>query len=121
MAIKSILSDLDGTLIQYKNSPFHSSWDALGFVAGLDNEFKKNLEYYFPKKELYKEWVKKNVELLKGKSLEEIKKRIFPLLPYSPGAEELFKNLDNSFIKGIISNGVDFVAEKVGSLILIFI
>jgi len=111
--IKAIITDMDGTAVQYPNKPFYSSWDAL---AGVLSEEKRRewfglRDFYVEKKESYKEWFDKQVSLLKGISLKEAEKILFPI-PYSLGFEDFFRN-NNGFKKAILSSGIDFVIKKI--------
>ena len=63
MPTKLLVCDMDGTLVNY-GGRFQSSWDAVGKAVGKEKEFKKHLEYYLNKKELYLDWVKSDASLL---------------------------------------------------------
>lgn len=111
--IDTIICDMDGTLVDYPNEPFHSSWDAL--AEALPEKIKQKWfeirDFYYLKKGLSQEWYKKQVFLLKGLDLEKVSEYLFPI-PYSEGVREFFSN-DNSYIKGIISSGVNLVADRI--------
>lgn len=113
--IKGIVCDMDGTLVDFPNEPFHSSWDALGEL--LDGEVKREWywlrDFYYPRKERYLEWFNKQVALLKGLALERVEDALFPL-PYSSGVKEFFSD-SKSYLKGILSSGISVVAEKIAS------
>ncbi len=113
--IKGIVCDMDGTLVDFPNEPFHSSWDALGEL--LDEEVKREWywlrDFYYPKKERYLEWFNKQVALLKGLALERVEDALFPL-PYSSGVREFFSD-SKGYLKGILSSGISVVAEKIAS------
>jgi len=113
MKIEAIICDMDGTLVDYPNEPFHSSWDALAeaLPETLREEWGELRDFYYYKKELCAEWYKKQVALLKGIKLTDIENYLFPA-PYSPGVKDFFSNRDG-YIKGIVSAGVDFVAKRV--------
>ncbi len=111
--IKLCIFDLDGTIVQYPNRPFHSSWDALGLAAGKEEEWVKRREYYYPRPELYQEWFDGNCQLLKGVEVQPIVEQIFPP-PYTSGFLEFSAYLKREGIRaGIVSSGVDIVANRV--------
>lgn len=111
MAIKAVIFDMDGTLVQY-DGPFQSSWDAVGYAAGLKEEWDRLMEYYFPHRELYWEWIDANAQLLKGLSVELIRQRVLPP-PYTPGVLETMKKLKRKYKLGILTSGLDFIAEYI--------
>ena len=107
------LFDMDGTAVRYENSSFHSSWDALGIAADVENEWNKLLKHYYPKPELYEEWFEKNCKCLIGKEVNKITNQIFPP-PYAPGFVDFVHYLNQEkIITGIISSGIDLVAERI--------
>jgi phosphoserine phosphatase len=111
MKIKAVIFDMDGTLVQY-DGPFQSSWDALGYAAGLKEEWDRLMEYYFPKRELYWEWMEANARLLKGLSAEKIFAQILPP-PYTAGARKTIAQLKREYKLGILTSGLDFIAEYI--------
>lgn len=114
--IQMVLTDMDGSAVRYKNEPFNSGWDAIGnaLLPELRKKWYEAREYYYPKKELYPEWFRTQVALLKGISVTEIAQKIFPV-PYAPGFLEFFRRLlpEQILITGLISSGVDFVANRI--------
>ncbi len=110
--IKMIVTDMDGTLVDYKNPEIYSSWDALYNALGLSEENNKLLKEYYPKKELEPEWTDKQVGLLKGKSLKQGLNGLFPI-PYSKGAKEFFTSLDGTYKRGILTTGISLVADTI--------
>lgn len=122
--IKMIICDMDGTLVNYSNKPFNSTWDV--FPEILSEQKRKkwvgNRDFYLAKirneenkqkkKELYEEWFNKHLNLLKNLSVEEAYSSFFPI-PYSKGVESFFSSLNGEYIKGILSSGIGFVAEKI--------
>lgn len=111
MTIKAVIFDMDGTLVQY-DGPFQSSWDALGSAAGLKEQWDCLMEHYFPKRELYWEWTEANARLLKGISAEKIYRAILPP-PYTPGARETIAQLKRQYKLGILTSGLDRIAEYI--------
>jgi HAD superfamily phosphoserine phosphatase-like hydrolase len=111
--VEAIICDMDGTLVNYPNEPFRSSWDALAeaLPKTLREQWRELRDFYYPKKELCGEWYKKQVALLKGIRLTDIEGHLFPA-PYSSGVEDFFSNR-NGYVKGIVSAGVGFVAERI--------
>lgn len=109
--ITAVVFDMDGTLVQY-DGPFQSSWDAIGYAAGLTEQWDRLMEYYFPKRELYWEWMEANARLLKGISAEKVFAQILPP-PYTPGARETISTLKQKYRLGILTSGLDFIAEYI--------
>lgn len=113
MLPKLVIFDMDGTIVQYSSGNFQSSWDAIGFAAGKKEEWERQLEYYLPRPEQYKEWVKADCRLLTGIPVQPVAEKIFPP-PYTPGFKEFCVYLKEKEVKtGIISSGVDFVAKRI--------
>ena len=112
--IELILFDMDGTLVNYPNEPFHASWDV--FPEVLSEQKKREWfdirEFYLRKKGFYDEWFDKQLNLIKGISVENVYNAFFPI-PYSKGVESFFSSLNGGYVKGIVSSGVGFVAEKI--------
>jgi len=118
MVIKLALFDLDGTIVTYEQGDFQSSWDAIGKAALHDNPkemqaWEDNVDYYVPRLELYHDWVDSNCKSLEGIVVEKVFSKIFPP-PYVAGLDNYFKYMGQKDVKtGILSSGVDFVAEYV--------
>ncbi len=112
--IEAIICDMDGTLVEYTIPPFYASWDALSLALSEKErkEWIKNRDYYYPKKELHKEWQEKQLGIIKGLSLEEVNRHLFPI-PYCPGVREFFSNQGNGYKKGILTSGINLVADKI--------
>src|SRR3989344_4330437 len=113
MKIDLIVTDMDGTAVQYPNEPFSSSWDALlGILAEEERrEWVRLRDFYVGKPGLYGKWFNEQVALLKEKRASDAEKVLFPI-PYSPGFLEFFGS-NNSFKKAILSSGVDLVVRKI--------
>ena len=112
--IKMVLTDGDGTLWEYKNEPFRSSWDALpdSFPLPLKERWFSTRDSFFKKPESsYSDWFREQLEMLKGISLESVEKILFPV-PYSQGAREFFSALRKDVKRGIVSSGVSLVADR---------
>lgn len=109
-----ILCDMDGTLVDYPNKPFNSTWDV--FPEILSEKKKKEWfrlrDFYLKNRGHYEEWFNKQTTLLKGISVENANHIFFPI-PYSKGVESFFNYLDGEYVKGIVSSGIGFVAEKI--------
>lgn len=121
--IKLIITDFDGTLIEFDNEPYHSSWDALGML--LSKKKKKDWietrEKYIDlmsktedvgeKRRLDLEFFSKDMELLKGESKKYFEDNIFPL-DYTKGAEDFFLEMRyQGKTTGILSSGIDFIIK----------
>ncbi len=111
-----VLLDMDGTIVRYESSSFHSSWDAIGEAAGMKEEWDKMLAYYYPRSNdagTYREWFDANYRMLKGVSVQSVEKKIFPP-PYTPGFREFCRYFTQQRIPiGVISSGVDLVAKRI--------
>lgn len=114
--IQMVLTDMDGSAVRYKNHPFNSGWDAIGDVLPpeLRKKWYETRDYYYSRRELYSEWFGAQCRLLTGLAVKEVAKKVFPV-PYAPGFLEFFTKLrpENGFITGLISSGVDLIANRV--------
>ncbi|MCD5417957.1 HAD family phosphatase [Candidatus Bipolaricaulota bacterium] len=110
--IKTVIFDLDGTLVRYHGVEFESSWGAIGVAAGVGEEWDRLLAAYINKPLLYSEWMAKSARLLAGIPLSKVTEKIFPP-PYAHGAAAAIKELKGKYQLGILSSGVDLVAERV--------
>lgn len=115
MAIKAVVFDMDGTIVQYPVGTHGSSWDMLFHILKLDETYQELLEYYIVKHELYGEWFEKLVVLLKGKSVSDVKNLILPpVYANKTSFEETCKKLkEMGILVGIISSGIDLVADHI--------
>ncbi|MDW8329070.1 MAG: HAD family phosphatase [Candidatus Bipolaricaulota bacterium] len=109
--LKAVIFDMDGTLVQY-DGPFQSSWDAVGYGAGLKAEWDRLLEQYLPRRDAYWEWLDANARLLQGISFEKIYTSVLPP-PYTPGARETIRALKPKYKLGILTSGLDFIADYI--------
>jgi phosphoserine phosphatase len=112
MEIKTVLADMDGCVLTYKNEPYNSSWDAISEALSCNKEWIKIRDFYVGKKDKYAEWFEKQVGMLEGLTVKESDKVLFPV-PYSRGAVDFFNSLDGNYVKGLVSSGINIVAEKV--------
>lgn len=111
--IRAVFFDLDGTLVRYEGVAFESSWGAIGAAAGLGQEWDRILARYLGKPHLYPDWVRENAALLRGVPVARVLPHLFPP-PYAPGAPEAIAELRKwGYILGIVSSGVDLVADRV--------
>jgi|SRR3989344_1574922 len=116
MEIKAFMVDGDGTCWDYDNEPFRSSWDALAMALPQikrANWFAVRDKYTQKRyNEInYDEWFNAQLSLIKGLPVSEAEKVVFPI-PYSKGVENFFSSLDGRYLKGLVTSGIDFVAEK---------
>jgi len=109
--IRAIIFDLDGTLVRYRNVEFESSWGAIAAAAGKQEESEQILREFLPRRDAYEEWVERDAALLAGIPVEEITAKIFPP-PYATGAREAMAALRGRYTLGILSSGVDLVADR---------
>lgn len=110
--ISAVIFDLDGTLVRYRGVEFESSWGAIAAAAGVKAQSQRLLDEYLPRRDAYPEWVKRDAELLTGISVQSVTERIFPP-PYAAGARGTVARLRGRYQLGILSSGVDLVAEYV--------
>ena len=109
--IRAIIFDLDGTLVRYHGVEFESSWGAIAAAAGMQKESEEILHEFLPRHDAYTKWVQRDAALLAGISVEEITAKIFPP-PYAAGAKAAIAELHGRYTMGILSSGVDLVAER---------
>lgn len=110
--IRAVFFDLDGTLVRYRGVAFESSWGALGVAAGVGELWDELLERYRGRLDKYSDWVRESAALLRGVPVARVLPALFPP-PYAPGVPEAVAELRQSgYILGIVSSGVDLVAER---------
>ena len=116
MALKLVMFDMDGTVVQYKQSKLLSSWGALGIAAGVSEEWDRLMNHYLSLPELdqyYSDWFEKNCRCLTGIPVQPILEQILPP-PYTPGFLEFCDYLGQHGVKkGLISGGINLVAEHI--------
>jgi HAD superfamily phosphoserine phosphatase-like hydrolase len=123
--IKLVITDLDGSLVDFDNEPFHSSWDAIGNLLSKEKKEKwfKSRDLYIrrideakkmtDKKKIENEWFQSDISMLKGEKEQDLIEKLFPLR-YTPGAKPFFSEMDNQGKKiGILSAGLDFIIARV--------
>jgi len=110
--ITTIVFDLDGTLVRYHGVEFESSWGAIAAAAGVRDRSEALLREYLPRREAYAEWVAADAALLAGISYDKVAKHVLPA-PYADGVAEAVRALRPRYRLGILSSGVDIVAEWV--------
>ncbi len=110
--ITAVVFDLDGTLVRYHGIEFESSWGALAVAAGVGEASQRLLAEFLARADAYEEWVAKDAALLAGVSLSRVESTLFPA-PYAVGVPEAIERLRGRFRLGILSSGVDLVAEWV--------
>jgi len=111
-AIDTVIFDLDGTLVRYHGVNFESSWGAIARAAGIAERSRELFEQYFPRKDAYAEWACEEVKLLKGMRVASIVAEILPA-PYASGVREAMDMLRPLYRLGILSSGVNLVADWV--------
>ena len=110
--LDAVIFDLDGPLVRYHGVEFESSWGALAVAAGTIDRSKELMNVYFPRKEAYAEWVEEEAKLMKGISVDHVMQQILPP-PYAEGVRTAIEELRGSYRMGILSSGMDSVAEYV--------
>ena len=110
--LRAVVFDLDGTLVRYVGVEFESSWGAIALAAGVRDQSERLLREYLPRREAYAEWVRKDAKLLAGVSVAEVADCIFPP-PYAAGVRGAVERLRGRYLLGILSSGVDLVADRV--------
>jgi phosphoserine phosphatase len=110
--IKAVIFDLDGTLVRYHGVEFESSWGAIAAAAGKQADSERLLAEFLPRRDAYSEWVAQDALLLAGLPVDEVARKIFPP-PYAAGAREAVEQLRGRYRLGILSSGVDLVADYV--------
>lgn len=109
--IRAIIFDLDGTLVRYHGVEFESSWGAIAAAVGKQKESESILREFLPRHDAYQEWVERDAALLTGIPVEQVAAKVFPP-PYAVGAKHAIASLRGRYMMGIISSGVDLVAER---------
>jgi len=110
--LDAIVFDLDGTLVRYHGIEFESSWGAVAAAAGVSDRSHALLREYLPRPEVYPEWVAKDAALLTGVPVATVADAILPA-PYAEGVQAAIDALHGRFRLGIVSSGVDLVADWV--------
>jgi HAD superfamily phosphoserine phosphatase-like hydrolase len=110
--ISTVVFDLDGTLVRYHGVEFESSWGAIAAAAGVGDRSEALLREYFPRRDAYAEWVAADAALLTGVPYSAVAARVFPA-PYAAGVAAAVRALRPHYRLGILSSGVDIVAEWV--------
>lgn len=110
--LDAIVFDLDGTLVRYHGVEFESSWGAIAAAAGVADRSNALLREYLPRKDAYAEWVSKDAQLLRGIPVSVVADAVLPA-PYAEGVQATIGRLQGRFRLGIVSSGVDLVADWV--------
>lgn len=110
--IDAVIFDLDGTLVRYHGVDFESSWGALAVAAGVSEQSQQLFLEYFHRRDAYAEWVVAEAKLMKGVSVAQVASQLFPP-PYAQGVEQSVAELQGRCQMGILSSGVDLVANRV--------
>jgi phosphoserine phosphatase len=110
--ITTVVFDLDGTLVRYHGVEFESSWGAIAAAAGVGDRSEALLREYFPRRDAYAEWVAADAALLAGVPCAKVAAQVLPA-PYAQGVRSAIRDLRSRYRLGILSSGVDFVAEWV--------
>jgi len=111
-SLSTIVFDLDGTLVRYHGIEFESSWGAVAAAAGVGAKSRALLADFFSRPEAYAEWVARDASLLAGVSVADVAARVLPA-PYAEGVVGAVRALRGRYRMGILSSGVDLVADWV--------
>lgn len=101
---------MDGTLVRYAGAEFESSWGALAAAAGVAAASRALVREFFPQRDAYAEWVRRDAALLAGVVVSAVSRELFPA-PYARGVREAIDALRGRCSMGILSSGVDLVAN----------
>jgi len=112
--IDTVIFDLDGTLVRYHGVNFESSWGAIARAAGIIEQSKELFEKYFHQQDSYAEWASEEVKLLAGIPVAKVAEQVLPA-PYAAGVRAAIEALRPSYRLGILSSGVNLVADWVCS------
>jgi len=110
--IAAVVFDLDGTLVRYHGIAFESSWGALAAAAGVGDASRRLLEEFLGRPDAYEEWVARDASLLAGVPVSQVEPLLFPA-PYAAGVRRAIERLRGKYRLGILSSGIDLVAEWV--------
>jgi len=110
--LDAIVFDLDGTLVRYHGIEFESSWGAIAAAAGVSDRSHALLREYMPRRDAYAEWVAKDAALLSGVPVSIVADAVLPA-PYAAGVRPALDALRGRCRLGILSSGVDLVADWV--------
>ena len=110
--LDAIVFDLDGTLVRYHGIEFESSWGAVAAAAGVSDRSRALLREYLPRREAYSEWVARDAELLADIPVSAVAEAVLPA-PYAEGVRSAVEMLRGRYVLGILSSGVDLVADWV--------
>ncbi|MEW5826472.1 MAG: HAD-IB family phosphatase [Candidatus Bipolaricaulota bacterium] len=110
--IKAVVFDLDGTLVRYHGIDYESSWGAVAAAAGVSDRSRALLSEYLSRPEAYAEWVARDAALLAGVDVASVERLVLPA-PYADGVREAVGELRGRYRLGILSSGVDLVADWV--------
>ncbi len=110
--LEAVVFDLDGTLVRYHGIDFESSWGAIAAAAGVSDRSRALLREYLPRKDAYPEWVARDAELLSDLPTSAVADAVLPA-PYAKGVRTAIDALRGQYRLGILSSGVDLVADWV--------
>jgi phosphoserine phosphatase len=114
MSILAIVTDLDGTVVDYPNEPYRSTWDAIG--DSLDWESKQKWycirDNYSNMEEKSLEWTIEQLELLRGKSAKKLIQALLPI-PYVEDVKDFFHLMKGKYLTGMVTGGFSLAAELI--------
>jgi phosphoserine phosphatase len=107
MAIKLVIFDVDGTILQ------SYSWQFIHENLGTWNAAKKYADLFFDNQITYEEWAQRDTALWKGQTIARIGE-IIEQMPYTTGAKETIAALKRNGIRlYLLSAGLSQVAQRI--------
>ncbi len=113
MAIRLLVSDVDGTAVQYPYGKYQSTWDAIGYHGPDWDAWQDAINQYGEHPHLWGKLGERNLEILKGHLVAPILTKVLPP-PYTPGFIECMqfvKEDGRGIHAGFVSGGSHFIAE----------
>ncbi len=104
--------DMDGTLL-----PINSSWEFVHKLLGTEEIASRYRRMYENGEIDYRKWAELDVSSWKGRDFSLVLKKVENLRPMEDAEEALKRLKEEGFIVGLISSGLDVIAERLCSLL----